>query len=82
MENPPIDPKTYSLCEAVADLAWLYCDAIHDGSALRPSDSREITHRAIEWAAEFEALHADEKWIDRTYLDEIETFFTQKLETL
>lgn len=64
---------SYALCETVADLMSLFVEEPN-----LPNDSRETIRLTIEWAEEFEVRHANEAWIDREYLEEIETFFQEK----
>ena len=44
--------KVYSLCEAVADIAYISAKENY-----RTDDSREMIGQFIEWAKEFEYLH-------------------------
>ena len=81
MSNETIDPKTYSLCEAVADLVWNYVADIKDGKISGPADSRELVHSCIEWAAEFEAKNKGREW-DGEYMEEIDEFYLQKINAL
>lgn len=52
-----LDPDTYRLCEAVAEMAvnWGVAPFV-------PADSRERTRLSIEWAREFEVKHAGTEW--------------------
>lgn len=63
----------YELCETVADLTTLFMSRPN-----LPNDSRETVRLVIEWAEEFEARNAGERWIDREYLEVIEQFFEDK----
>lgn len=65
-----------SLCEAVADIAYI---AGHD--KYYGGDSREDTANFIEWAKEFERIHEGEEWIDKDYIDEITKFAHEKMGT-
>lgn len=73
-----IDHKTYSLCEAVADLVMDMEDAIARNAWQPPPDSRERVALCIKWALEFEAQNADRVW-DGEYLEEIHQFFLRKI---
>lgn len=64
---------SYALCEAVADLMALFVEQPN-----LPNDSRETIRLTIEWAEQFEVRYAGEQWIDREYLQEVETFFQEK----
>lgn len=63
--------QTYSLCEAVADLAfnWGAEDWI-------PNNSRDVTMFCIQWAEEFERQWTED--FENEYLDEIDKFFNLK----
>ena len=72
-----MDKKTYSLCEAVADIAYL---AGRNG--FRTDDSREGISLFIQWAEEFERENQDVEWgidIDMDYIDEIIGFTLNKI---
>ena len=49
--------KIYSLCEAVADIAFIAAKESYD-----TKDSREKFAQFIEWAKEFELLHKEVQW--------------------
>ncbi len=49
--------KVYSLCEAVADIAFIAAKENYE-----TKDSREKFARFIEWAKEFEWLHKEVEW--------------------
>ena len=59
-----------TLCETVSDLSTLFMTQPE-----LPADSRELCRLVIEWAEAFERQYAGETWIDREYLEVIETFF-------
>ncbi len=64
--------KTYSLCEAVADIAINFAvQSIH------PDDSRELIRLVIEWAEIFEARNKGREW-DGEYIQEIDSFFFEQ----
>ncbi len=65
--------KVYSLCEAVADIAYLAAKENHI-----TKDSREMINQFIEWAREFEYLHKHIQWVINSPLDYIESidYFT------
>lgn len=62
-------PSSYSLCEAVADIAMNLALAPR-----HPEDSRETISLAIEWAEAFEAKNKDREW-DGEYIEEIDAYF-------
>ena len=62
--------KVYSLCEAVADIAYI---AAEEG--YRTNDSRAMIGRFIGWAEEFEALHRDIQWGINSPFDYIESIY-------
>lgn len=49
--------KIYSLCEAVADIAYIAA-----AENYRPNDGRQMIAQFIEWAKEFEYLHRKIQW--------------------
>jgi len=65
--------KVYSLCEAVADIAYIAAKENY-----RTNNSREIISQFIEWAKEFEYLHKHIEWGINSPLDYIESidYFT------
>ena len=67
--------NTYRLCEAVADIVHNFSQPEFAGQM--PEDSREFVRICIEWAAEFEALHAD--GIEEDYIGKIDDFFLLKI---
>lgn len=67
--------NTYSLCEAVADLAMMFATPRY--APHLPDDSRETIRLVIEWAHDFEALNKDREW-DGEYMEEIEAYFHQR----
>ncbi|MGE5433047.1 MAG: hypothetical protein ACM3QX_18360 [Syntrophomonadaceae bacterium] len=78
--KPPkeLPAKTYSLCEAVADLAlnageFKLHEMIHD--------SRQLISDIIQWARDFEEAHKKTNWgIDADYIEEIDKYFAGKAE--
>lgn len=69
--------EIYSLCEAVADIAYLAGEL-----GYKTDDSREAISNFISWATEFEAKYKNVRWgIDDSpdYLDTIIAFAEQKL---
>lgn len=71
-----LDPKIYSLCEAVADLAWNFACA-----PVVPGDSREVVSLSIAWAQEFEDAWGARTWLEDTgpdYLIAIDEWFLLK----
>lgn len=63
----------YSLCEAVSDLTALFM-----AQPQLPANSRDVVQLSVEWAAEFEARHLADDWIEGDYLESIADFFEQK----
>ncbi len=49
--------KVYSLCEAVADIAFIAAEENYE-----TKDSRDKFAQFIEWAKEFEWLHKEVEW--------------------
>jgi hypothetical protein len=69
--------KIYSLCEAVADIAFIAAKENYE-----TEDSREKFGQFIEWANEFELLHKDVEWgvnFPPEYIDSIELFAMFKI---
>ena len=69
--------KTYSLCEAVADIAF-----IASKENYKTADSRKIISQFIEWAQEFEHLHKNVEWgvnFPPEYIDSIYYFTIFKI---
>ena len=67
-----LDNKTYSLCEAVADLSANFIVA-----PKIPADSRAMTALCIGWAVEFEEKYGGREW-DGEYIEVIDEFFAAK----
>ena len=67
-----LSPATRSICETTSDLTSLFA-----GQAQVPANSRDLCYLVINWAEEFERLHAGETWADREYLEVIEAFFNE-----
>ncbi len=69
--------KVYSLCEAVADIAFIAAEENY-----QTKDSREKFAQFIEWAEEFEYLHRNVEWgvnFLPEYIDSIEYFAMFKI---
>jgi hypothetical protein len=69
--------KIYSLCEAVADIAFIAAKENY-----KTEDSREKFAQFIEWAKEFEYLHRNVEWgvnFLPEYIDSIEYFAMFKI---
>lgn len=69
--------KIYSLCEAVADIAFIAAKENY-----KTKDSREKFAQFIEWAKEFELLHKDVEWginFLPEYIDSIQHFAIFKI---
>ena len=69
--------KIYSLCEAVADIAFIAAKENY-----QTEDSREKFAQFIEWAKEFEYLHRNVEWgvnFLPEYIDSIEYFAMFKI---
>ena len=69
--------KIYSLCEAVADIAFVAAKKNYE-----TKDSREKCAQFIHWAKEFEYLHRNVEWgvnFQPEYIDSIEYFTLFKI---
>jgi hypothetical protein len=69
--------KVYSLCEAVADIAFIAAKENYE-----TEDSREKFAQFIEWANEFEYTHKNVKWginFPPEYIDSIYHFAIFKI---
>lgn len=69
--------KTYSLCEAVADIAYIASKENYE-----TADSRKMIAQFIEWAQEFEWLHKNVEWgvnFLPEYIDSINCFTIFKI---
>jgi len=62
--------KTYSLCEAVADISYIAAKQKY-----RTDNSREMIGQFIEWAKDFEIIHKQIEWGVNSPLDYIESIF-------
>ena len=62
--------KIYSLCEAVADIAFIAAEENY-----QTKDSREKFAQFIEWANEFEYLHKEIQWGVNSPIDYIESIY-------
>lgn len=72
-----LNRKTYSLCEAVADIALLAGQR-----EFYSGDSRADISEFIRWAQEFEEINKGVEWgvtDGREYIDEIEKFAEEKM---
>ncbi len=70
--------KIYSLCEAVADIAFIAAKGNY-----KTEDSREKFAQFIEWANEFEYLHRNVEWgvnFLPEYIDSIKYFTMFKID--
>ena len=69
--------KVYSLCEVVADIAFIAAKENY-----KTEDSREKFAQFIDWAKEFEYLHRKVQWgvnFLPEYIDSIELFAMFKI---
>ena len=69
--------KPYSLCEAIADIAFIAAKGNYE-----TKDSREKFAQFIEWAKEFEYLHRNVEWgvnFPPEYIDSIKYFTMFKI---
>ena len=69
--------KIYSLCEAVADIAYIAAKENYE-----TKDTREKFSQFIDWAYEFELLHQDVQWgvnFPPEYIDSIQHFAIFKI---
>jgi hypothetical protein len=65
-----MNPKVYSLCEAVADISYIAASENY-----KTKDSREMISQFIEWAKEFEYLHKQIEWGVNSPLDYIDSIY-------
>jgi len=75
IQTEDLPKRTYELCEALADIAYLAGRESYYGG-----DSREDVANFIKWAQEFEAKHKDNDWEGGDYIETIETFAAKKME--
>lgn len=69
--------KTYSLCEAVADISY-----IAGNKKYYSGDSRSDIAKFIEWAKEFERINKSVNWgvdDDKDYIESINEFALLKI---
>ncbi len=62
--------KIYSLCEAVADIAFIAANEQYE-----TNDTRQKFAQFIEWAKDFESLHKDIQWVVNSELDYIDSIY-------
>ena len=62
--------KVYSLCEAIADIAYRAAERKY-----RTEDSREMISQFIQWGRDFETLHRNIKWGINSPLDYIDSIY-------
>lgn len=62
--------KIYSLCEAVADIAYIAAEERY-----RTDDSREMISQFIKWAEDFEYIHRNVEWGVNSPLEYIESIY-------
>lgn len=87
----------YMLTESRAPLTWnnsieVYFDLVSDcyhmvgkgeiEMELLGGDSRERGRVLVEWANEFETIHANTDWSEKVYFEEQEEFLTKKIQEL
>lgn len=65
-----MNPKIYSLCEAVADISYIAASENY-----KTDDSREMISQFIEWAKEFELIHKTIEWGINSPLDYIDSIY-------
>jgi len=65
--------KVYSLCEAVADIAYIAAKENY-----RTKNSRKMIGQFIQWAKEFQTLHKEIQWGINAPIDYFESidYFT------
>lgn len=74
------EAQVYSLCEAVADIAFVAGE-----NGYYSGDSRRDTADFISWAKEFEQIYNGHQWgVDESpdYIDAIAEFSLQKIKNL
>jgi len=72
-----MEKKVYSLCEAVADIAYIAGYKNYYGG-----DSREDIAKFIGWAEEFERLNDGKEWgvdTEEEYIEAIHNFAESKI---
>ena len=62
--------EIYSLCEAVADIAYIAAEKKY-----RTDDSREMISEFIKWAEDFEHLHKHIEWGVNSPFEYIESIY-------
>ncbi len=62
--------KVYSLCEAVADIAYIAVEQNY-----RTEDSRAMIGEFIQWAKDFESIHKNVEWGINSPLDYVESIY-------
>jgi hypothetical protein len=77
-KRKPTKEKTYKLCEAVADIAYIAGTRNYYGG-----NSRQDIEDFIHWAEEFELKWKNKEWgadeTDDDYIDEITKFANEKI---
>jgi hypothetical protein len=69
--------KDQKLLEIIADVAYMFGE-----NNFFTGDSRADIQTMIYLAKEFESINFKEKWINKDYIEEIQKFTLEKLETL
>lgn len=64
------EKEIYSLCEAVADIAYIAAEEKY-----RTEDSREMIDQFITWAMDFECIHRKIEWGVNSPLDYIDSIY-------
>jgi hypothetical protein len=64
------DAEIYSLCEAVAEIAYIACEEEYE-----TDDSREKYAQFIEWAKDFEYMHRNIEWGVNSPLEYIDSIY-------
>ena len=63
----------YPLCETVIHFTALFVEFPY-----LPRESSEMVKLIVAWAEEFEARYSEEKWLDREYISEVNSFCEAK----
>ena len=72
--SDPLGAREYSICEAVADIAYIAGQHGYYGG-----NSRTDVDDIIKWAIEFDDKNSGRVW-DGEYMEEIEAFAVEKME--
>jgi hypothetical protein len=74
---PPIRLYRTTEIETFYDLCVNYGNDISRGKFLHP-DSRSVMDTLLQWANEFNALHAENDWAEMEYMEVVDEFYVEK----